>query len=361
MKKARPSSAAKKNTSACLTLRGRCYGYTPDSESEGEEEREVSASHRNIKVSSAPDSKKEISEFVDPIPGDNELDINPSSASAVRYNDQRTTLKRGLSLRGQQALTESITGLGIDDEIKEGLIRNANGLFEFTSLLEEKARGLGSQFLGLQDSDEESESVGDSSDDKSAELTPRLNRVDFQESVVNEQSLVSEFDSQTSRVTERPSPAVIKPSAQKIGDVELEDPNFPNALKIKAFDYINQACGFGLDIEEEEKIKYFNICLDMSGEKKEKILEAYNNTFKYLAANSLIIVDGSQISKEEKIQLFNLLNKKIELPLERNSGTAGEMNQLIFILKALKMQKEKIINGIEKRIRPDEERPRSPR
>jgi len=350
----------RKKPPACLRLTGRCFpfrgSYQPDSESEGEEEVDNSAS---------------LSEFVDPILGDDELDINPSSLPAAPNNDQRITdgrrtpikktLKRGLSLRGQQALRESITGLGIDDEIKECLIRNANGLFALTGLFEEKARGFGSQFLGLQDGDEESESVGDRSDDKSAELTPRLNRDDFQESVVNGQSLASEFDTQTSRVTGRPSSEVINPRALTIGDVIQEDSNFRNALKIMAFDYINQACEFGLNIKEEEKIKYFNISLDMIEEKKEKIFEAYKNPFKKIVVNSLKIVDGKQISEDEKIKLFDLINKIIELPAERGDKIQEKMKQLIFVLKALKSQKSKILNGLDKRIRADTERPGSTR
>jgi hypothetical protein len=349
MKNTQPLGPAKKNTPACLRF-VRCFpsrgSHQPDSESEGEGEVDNSAS---------------LSIFVDPISGDSELDINPSSVQAVRINNLKTNEEhlnrrhRKLSLRARQAFTESITGLGIDDEFKQGLISNTKGLFEFTGSLEEGAKKFGSQFLGIENSDDELESMGGGSDDKSAELTPRLEA--NPQSDTDSQRLASESYTQISRVTERPSSEVINPKALTIGNVEPEDPNFSNELKMRAFDYINQVCEFGLDIEEQEKIKYFNISMDMIEEKKAIILESYNSSWKRSAVNLVYIREGSQISADDKIKLFDLVNNKIELPPDNK----GKINQLIFVLKALKFKKTEILNGLDKRIRADTERPGSTR
>ena len=74
-----------------------------------------------------------------------------------------------------------------------------------------------------------------------------------------------------------------------------------------------------------------------------------------------ISVDGKQISEGEKIQLFDLINKIIELPAERGDKIQEKMKQLIFVLKALKSQKSKILNGLDKRIKSNRDRPVSTR
>jgi len=361
-----------KNPPACLRLKGRCFpfcgSHQPDSESEGEEE--ISQENRPIYIYEdssqelIPDVNQQKAEIVSEDNNvNNELREAHDLIATSIGKDEKKIVEQKLSMQVKKVVNDSIeeirNNLGIDRNYTDFLTKGTSNLFDFTGSLEKGTKKFGSKFLGIENSDDESVSVEGHSSDKSAELTPRL-EADPQKSVTN-QRLADESDTQISRVTERPSSEVINPKALTIGDVEPEDPNFSNELKKRAFDYINQVCGFDLNIKEEEKIKYFNISMDMIEEKKAIILESYNSLWKRSAVNLVNIRHGSQISIDDKIKLFDLVNNKINLPAESGDEIQGKMKQFIFVLKALKFKKTEILDGLHRRIRADTERPGSTR
>ena len=350
---------AGKNNSACLTLMGRCFPgkLYLDSDSEGETFQEDKLNNASVDSSQelSPDLQKqeeivvEANEVKEQLVENASLTAASSKSGPIKTSDIKT-LNRQLSVSAKEVLDKSIEDVSrtfkINDNIKQFLTQNTHDLFNLTGLLEAETK----KFLGLQD--EELKSDVGSEDDKSAELTPRLSEVYSQESagVVGQQSLASEPRIQASTVTSPPNGQVLHPQAQTILSVALEDSDFPNALKIKAFDYINQVCEFKLVIENDGKINYFNTSLEMIEEDKEKILGSYKTGWKKNFVNSSHIKDGNQISLEEKIRLFDLINSKIELPPESGDEIVGKMKQLIFVLKALKLKKTEILNGLRKKL-----------
>ena len=348
------------NRPACLTLVGRCFqarsSYQPDSESESEGEGEGLIPKVNQLVDGSVNSNHEITS-----------DFNQQKAEIVREdnndnrqllengpkdtkNDQRTKdLSQNLSISAQEVINSSIQGIGIKLGVDSSHVKivtdNTSKIFEFTSSLEEKAMNFTSQLLGSKNNLEESGNDRDSSE-QSAESTPRLSEFYLQESAKGEQGFVSKSETQVSEVELAPSAKVHEPVAQTIRSVTLEDPNFPNELKIRAFDYINKAASLDYNISPSEKPNYFDYSMGVISQKSADIKAKYSDSTARAGLCLIGITENKNINNEEKIKLFDLINAKVNLPVKDDKD---KIDKLIFIIKAIKFKKN-AIKGVLDRI-----------
>jgi|APGre2960657423_1045063.scaffolds.fasta_scaffold11663_2 hypothetical protein len=348
----------KRRAPACFKIAARCLplssSYERDSESDSEGEDVISQEHRpkDYSVGSpqelkpgANQPKAEIVRVRVPNNVNLELEETPDPIETVTQIDREKNLGRKLSMSAQRVFNESITEIGSNLDIKKNytdfLTRRTSDLFNLTGSLEEETKRLASQFLGFQDEESKSEEVSD--DNKSAELTPRSEVYSQEPAGGNKENLTSEIQAPT--VTSPPNGQVLQPKAQRLRSVALEDPNFPNDLKARAFDYINKAAGLDYSISPSEKPNYFDYAMKMIDQKSNEIKKNYNDPSAGVVLCWTPIAENKIINDKEKIKLFDLINAKVDLPVEDDND---KIKKFIFIVKAIKLKKSAIIKGLNR-------------
>jgi hypothetical protein len=151
-----------------------------------------------------------------------------------------------------------------------------------------------------------------------------------------------------------PQPQPSSPSVRltQIPSALIEDPNFPNELKARVFDYINQAADLGYrNISDIEKPIYFDCAMKMIEMKNKIIKSSYESSLKR-AAVSVITLNATDvnISEPERIKLFDLMNAHLSFEVNKDTQKIDKFN---FIVKAIKFKKNSIKNGLDNLINGD--------
>jgi len=154
-------------------------------------------------------------------------------------------------------------------------------------------------------------------------------------------------------------PSPISPAAQltNMPSTPSKYPEFTDTDKIRIFNYINQKTDLGYtNIPDKEKPLYFDYSLFMIDQKKKKILEADSSAVKRNAVGLVRLNNSSvEISDDEKIKLFDLMNKSLDFKFEDKKINPQKIKKFEFILRAVKFQKTSIREGLDNVIKKHKE------
>jgi hypothetical protein len=133
-----------------------------------------------------------------------------------------------------------------------------------------------------------------------------------------------------------------------------EDPDFPNAEKIKAFNFINVSAGLEYNFGDNLKIRYFNASAHVINKNKQKVLAATA-----LAAAAAAFSWGRDtgnykiMTDDEKVKLFDYFNRILDF---KTDGSKKEkIKKLNHLMIAISSTKSLIKTQLDKKITKEDE------